>query len=185
MDTSNETDMSSFRKVLPDDFQSLTQYFENLSKQTRTYFAPHPFDQDTVSSIVEGRLEGFHGFICTISGQVVAYAVAKRGYSEGEWYRFPNYPIEMNAQRHYLFAPSVSDDFQSQGLGSGLLLFVEEELRHQGAQLLELWGGVQEDNQQAVRYYLKNGFRKLGEFYHEGVNNFDMAKDLSNADGMG
>jgi ribosomal protein S18 acetylase RimI-like enzyme len=41
-----------------------------------------------------------------------------------------------------------------------------------------LWGGVQENNQPAVQFYLKNGFQIKGSFRHNNMDNFDMLKEL-------
>ena len=39
-----------------------------------------------------------------------------------------------------------------------------------------LWGGVQCNNEKAVNFYLKHGFRILGQFEYNGWN-YDMVLD--------
>ncbi len=167
------------RAVREADVTPLLEYLAGLSAETRSYFAPHPFDAAAVAAICESMGEGLRGFVCEAEGELVGYAVVRRGYSEGEWYRFPDYAIEMNPGYDFLFAPSVADSFQSKGIGSKLLVYVEHILKEEGAHKLVLWGGVQSRNQKAVRYYQKNGFQTLGEFHHEGLDNLDMVKYLS------
>lgn len=45
-----------------------------------------------------------------------------------------------------------------------------------GTKRIILWGGVQAGNEKAVSYYLKHGFRTVGQFEHNG-NNYDMILD--------
>jgi len=40
-----------------------------------------------------------------------------------------------------------------------------------------LWGGVQRYNEKATRFYLKNGFKRLGSFEYNGWNE-DMMLDI-------
>jgi len=166
------------RRVNREDANALARYLRQLSPQTKCYFAPHPFDMDTLASICKESYDGLQAFICLKDEVIVGYAVIKKGYSEGELYRFPGYAINMNPETDYLLAPSVADDFQSQGIGSIMLAFIETELEKISAEKMVLWGGVQLRNERAVRYYTKNGFKVLGEFHHEGLDNLDMVKYL-------
>ena len=166
-----------FRIVKPGDVASLLAYFEGLSSETKNFFAPHSFDVNTVESVCHGKLDTT-SFVGMYDGHIVGYAVIKPGYSEGELYRYPGYPIEMTPDRDFIFAPSLADEYQSKGWGTGLLHFVEDHLRMIGAGKIALWGGVQKRNARAVRFYQKNGFIVLGEFHHEGIDNFDMVKHL-------
>jgi GNAT superfamily N-acetyltransferase len=77
---------------------------------------------------------------------------------EGELKRFAQYPIRLNLAIDYIFAPSVVDAHQSQGIGTVLLSFVESELRKLGLENIILWGGVQQRNQKAVQFYKKKWF---------------------------
>lgn len=164
------------RPIRPDDLSELIRYFGYLSETTRSFFGPHPFDEWTLQAICHGSYEGCMAFVVVEDHAIIGYAVTKRGYSEGEWYRFPSYAIAMDAERHFLFAPSISDAHQSKGIGGVLLNAVEKYLQSFGATHLVLWGGVQTRNQRAVRYYEKHGFLKVGQFHHEGLDNWDMVK---------
>ena len=39
------------KKATPQDIPTLVQYFDQLSGETKGYFAPHPFDVDTITAI--------------------------------------------------------------------------------------------------------------------------------------
>ncbi len=166
------------RPINSEDLSGLFKYFEELSEKTRSFYGPHPFDQPTLKSLCAGSYKGHIGFVALDQAAIVGYAVIKRGYSEGEWYRFPNYDMEMDPEQHFLFAPSIADDHQSKGIGGLLLAKVEKYLQSIGATHLVLWGGVQTRNHQAVRYYEKHGFVKLGQFYHDGLDNWDMIRSI-------
>ena len=87
--------------------------------------------------------------------------------------------IQLDFEKDFIFAPSVADAYQSKGIGTILLSFVESELRKYGAEKIILWGGVQKRNKRAVHYYLKNGFITLGEFWYDKMENLDMIKYLT------
>ena len=48
--------------------------------------------------------------------------------------------------------------------------YVLNEMKNRNVKQLILWGGVQIDNIKAVRFYQKNGFRSLGHFQYNGLN---------------
>ena len=166
------------KKATTEYIEGLGQYFNQLSEGTKQYFAPHPFDVDTITAICKGSYKDYKAFICILDGLIIAYAVIKNAPTAGELERFANSSIEINIENDYILAPSVADAFQSQGIGSILLDFVESELRKLKAEKIILWGGVQLRNKRAVHYYLKNGFKTLGEFSHNGLDNLDMVKYL-------
>lgn len=166
------------RSIQPQDTATLLSYVQQLSGETKSYFAPHPFDQETVQKVCAGAYPRCKAFVAMESTTIVAYAIVREGLSEGEMFRFPGYGITYDAENDYLLAPSVADAHQGKGIGSQLLHFVEETVLKSGALRLVLWGGVQQRNQTAVRYYEKNGFQVVGTFHHEGLDNLDMMKSL-------
>ena len=165
------------RKVTHTDKDKLCSYFRNLSEETKSRFGPHPFNESTVGLICNGEYDMCTAYLCLIEGMVAAYAVVKLGYIEGDRSRYDHYSIELNHEHDYTLAPSVADRYQSQGIGSQMFEFVENDLRKKGADKIILWGGVQAGNQRAVNYYYKYGFEKQGAFEHNG-NNYDMVKFL-------
>lgn len=173
--------MIACKKATPEDVEALVQYFNQLSEETKQYFAPHPFDVDTITAICRGSYKDYNAFVCIRNGLIIAYAVVKNTPTARELDRFAKYPIGLNVEKDYILAPSVADAFQSQGIGSIVLDFVESELRKLSAEKVILWGGVQLRNKRAVRYYLKHGFKTLGEFSYNGLDNLDMVKYLDNA----
>lgn len=159
------------------DEERFFNYLLGLSSETRSRFAPHPFDIEHVAKICSDDLDNCYGYITLYKEEVVAYIVAKKGYNQGELPRFSNYDFEIQQDNDYTLAPSVADSFQSKGVGNLLYQYVEKRLIEFGAKKLILWGGVQCSNQKAVNFYIKQGFLELGRFEYFGEN-IDMVKYL-------
>jgi GNAT superfamily N-acetyltransferase len=59
---------------------------------------------------------------------------------------------------------SLADEYQNKGVGSILFPAIVDIARKFGRKRMILWGGVFRDNQRAIRFYEKHGFRLIGEF---------------------
>ncbi len=105
---------------------------------------------------------------------MIAYAIIRHGYLEHDSPRLSAYGLQLNHQTDGSFAPSVADNWQGKGLGKELFDFILPELSARGINRIILWGGVQRNNERAVRYYQKLGFQSLGHFEYHGMNT-DMA----------
>jgi ribosomal protein S18 acetylase RimI-like enzyme len=167
----------SLQKLQLSDHDLLCDYLNGLSAETRKRFGPHPFDPDSIRGFYESPKN--IGFIVveTSTGKVVAYSVIKIGYLWHDQPRLELYGLTLDHYTDACFAPSVSDHWQSKGIGDLMLDYILDELRSMNIQRLILWGGVQMDNERAVNYYLKHGFDKLGQFEYNGWN-LDMMKEL-------
>lgn len=161
------------------DFEKLHTYLNSLSATTRSRFAPHAFD---LVSIRQFYLPGSPnaGFIIEniSTKEIVAYAIIKKGYVIKDKIRLENYGMVLYPETDCTFAPSVADAWQGSGLGKMLFVYIKDELNKQGMKRMILWGGVQALNERAVNFYLKHGFRKLGDFENKGIDNFDMILEL-------
>jgi len=166
------------RRLNPDDFERLFQYLQELSPETTKRFGPHPFD---TTSIVDfyGNFENLIGYIGLNNGtgEIIAYSIIRLGYLQHDSFRLLAYGLTPDNQTDCTFAPSVADQWQSQGVGNRLFQFILSEMKTLGMKRIILWGGVQCDNQKAVNYYLRNGFRMLGQF-ETNVQNYDMVLDI-------
>lgn len=162
-----------FRKLNADDYSNLCAYLDKLSINTRKRFGPHPFDRN---SVVEFYQNDFHtGYIAqeTETSEIVAYSIIKIGFLEHDAFRLQSYGLKLDNKTDATFAPSVADNWQSQGIGNALFQFIVSDLKLLDIRRVILWGGVQVDNHKAVNYYRKNGFHTLGEFHCNGPN-YDM-----------
>lgn len=162
------------RQLHAGDLDHLVVYLNKLKPETVKRFGPHGFDKQSVTDLYLGTND-YKGYIAidTETSEVVAYSVIRIGYLEHDGYRLQSYGITPDPVTDCTFAPSVADDWQSQGLGNIMFSYIVETLKVLGMKRIILWGGVQAGNHRAVSYYTRNGFRNLGEFEHNGLN-YDM-----------
>jgi diamine N-acetyltransferase len=151
------------------DLSALAGYLGNLGEATRRRFGPHPYNLSSLSDFYHTSRN--IGFIAVDpDGTIVSYAVIRIGYLDHDQPRLESYGLKPDPLTDACFAPSVSDQWQSLGMGDLMLSYILDELRAMGIRRLILWGGVQADNEKAINYYLKNGFRALGQFEYYGLN---------------
>ncbi len=163
-----------FCRFQPSDAKNLAGYLNHLSPESKKRFGPHPFDEQSITNLYHSSpfLTGFLA-IDPATTFIEAYAVVKRGILEHDRSRLESYGLMLDDASDCTFAPSVSDAWQGKGLGTEMLQYILSDLQQVGIKRIFLWGGVQADNHQALRFYQKNGFEILGKFVHQGEN-FDL-----------
>lgn len=167
-----------YRRITTDDLQNLQLYLYCLSPDSRKRFGPHQFDLNALSQLYE-KSNDHMGYIALEenTGKIIAYAILKKGYLEYDSQRLHSYGIQPDHQTDCTYAPSVADEWQGRGIGTALCKYILSDVEKMRFRRIILWGGVQADNERAVRYYQHNGFTILGEFHFNG-NNFDMVYNL-------
>jgi diamine N-acetyltransferase len=167
------------RRLKSDDFDKLFDYLHHLGPETKKRFGPHMFDKKSIIDFYENA--GKHrGYIAQDTGtlEIIAYSIIKIGYLEHDSSRLRSYGLTLDNKTDCAFAPSVADQWQSIGLGNSLFNFILSNLKTNKTKRIILWGGVQCDNYKAVNFYIKNGFRTLGQFEYNGLN-YDMILEIS------
>lgn len=159
------------RKLTTADIYKLSHYLQDLGPETVKRFGPHGFDIQSVSELYQSP-DQYSGYIAEDADttEIIAYSIIKTGYLEHDGNRLQSYGFTPDEKTDCTFAPSVADQWQSQGIGNSLFHFIISDLKTKGFRRIILWGGVQSSNKKAVNYYLKNGFIKLGQFEHNGLN---------------
>ena len=159
------------RRLQSADFDNLFDYLQNLSADTKHRFAPHVFDKQSILDFYENNDENL-GYVAedVTAGQIVAYSILKLGWLEHDYDRLQSYGLSLDANTDCTFAPSIADSWQSCGLGNALFSFLCSEMKEKGFKRIILWAGVDSDNEKAIKFYLKNGFRFLGQFEYNGLN---------------
>ena len=170
------------RPLSADNGDILGEYFLGLSKTTRGFYGPHPFDQATADNICrEIRHAETLRMLATIEqdGQehIVAYFLVFFGILDGDRPRYDKLGIALDQDTDCTLAPSVADAYQNTGVGSLVMTHLISVLHRCGRKRVVLWGGVQERNERGVHFYKKFGFQKIGEFMSKN-NNYDMIADL-------
>lgn len=165
------------RKLNSADFDSLFGYLEKLSIETKKRFGPHQFDKQSIVEFYQNK--NHLGYIAqdAVTLNIVAYSIIKTGYLEHDNFRLQSYGWILDNKTDFTFAPSVTDLWQSCGIGNALFQFILSDLKPLKVKNIILWGGVQADNNKAVNFYKKNGFHILGEFQYNG-HNYDMALQI-------
>ncbi len=165
-------------KLVSDDIDKLCAYLNLLGSDTLKRYGPHKFDKESVIELYR-HTDTYSGYIAqdVETSGIIAYSVIKTGYLEEDGSRLRTYGLLPDETTDCTFAPSVADEWQSQGVGNALFNFLLQDLTAKGIRRIILWGGVQSDNQKAVNYYLKNGFKKVGHFEHNGPND-DMILEI-------
>lgn len=166
----------TIRKFQLSDCENLCSYYSGLSDETKNRFGPHSFDKQSIVSICNDPRNLGYLAIDSLNDQIVAYAIVRIGFLEHDRNRLESYGLILDSETDATFAPSVVDEWQSYGIGNRLFRFIVDDLKSKGIQRIILWGGVQCGNEKAVRYYKKNNFRILGEFWYNGQN-YDMILD--------
>ena len=153
------------------DIDLLLVYLDGLSTVTKCRFGPHGFDRHSVIDFYKpvNNVEGFIG-IDIATGNMVTYAVVKKGFLLHDQHRLESYGIKLNAFTDATYAPSVADEWQGIGIGNMLYQFIVNHLKSYEITRIILWGGVQAANEKAVLYYKRNGFKELGIFEYNGSN---------------
>jgi len=167
-----------FQRLNVDDYDELVDYFHRFSPETVKRFGPHRFDKQSIIEVYDHSTD-YKGYIAKDyeKSEIIAYSIIKTGYLEHDNSRLQSYGLLPDKTTDCIFAPSVADDWQSLGVGNSLFNFILSDLKADGIKRIILWGGVQSDNVKAINYYIKNGFRIVGEFQYNGPN-YDMILEL-------
>lgn len=158
------------RPFTGNDIEHLLSYLHQLSPGTAKRFQPHPYYKEKVLEFYTDPEHEAWISIDTASHKIIAYTVLKKGYLHHDYPRLQQYGVNISYEHSYTIAPSVTDEWQSEGVGQLLFDHVLSEMKNRQVKQLILWGGVQTDNVKAVRFYQKNGFRSLGHFQYNGLN---------------
>jgi ribosomal protein S18 acetylase RimI-like enzyme len=166
------------RRLTTNDLEKLATYLHNFSQETKNRFGPHHFNKEAILDFYSWPHENI-GFVAedVAHEALIGYAIIKCGYLQQDKQRLLGYGLDLDTIKCCSFAPSVSDEWQGIGIGKYMLEYILTELRTAGIRYLILWGGVQGDNEKAIRFYKKFGFKTLGSFEHFGPN-LDMMLEI-------
>jgi len=153
-----------FRRLRPEDRSGLEYYFGSFSEQSRKWFKPHSFTDETIKEVceIEGRDNILRMIALTSSREqeVAAYFILNLGTRPQAVKRLESCGTSRNDSSDCALAPSVSDSYQNMGLGSLLLKEMINIAKSLNKNRMQLWGGVDMDNTRAIHFYEKFGFCK-------------------------
>jgi len=171
-------EMLSFRHLKQDDADILGVFFKSLSGNTRSKFGPHPLTAKYANSTLCRNIgtDGVSRYVITSLTEVVGYFILDFNEYPHERERYSSYGINLDFSREPVFAPCISDKYQSQGIAGLAMNAMLQNIDKSQVNSLVLMGGTQEPNTRARNFYKKFGFKEYGEFYtdHNGLKNVDM-----------
>lgn len=171
---SSRNEQFLLRPLVREDASELGRFFNSLSAETRSRFAPHPLDQTFAAALCAGLNEDpADRFILGSSGSIFGYFILDPVVPAHEAERYRYYDIELVPGEDCMFAPCLADSHQDRGLGGQVMPHLIEHCRRKGYRSLVLLGGTQETNALALQFYRKSGFIPLGSFMTE-IANIDM-----------
>jgi diamine N-acetyltransferase len=151
------------RPLEPTDEKELTELIKNLSPDTKRFYSYN----EPAEQIAKEHCEAIN-----------KYDKLRFDIPQGDIDRLEKYGIKLTSKTDCRIGPLLRDDFQSQGIGSFIVPIIVNIAKQFNRNRIILWGGVFQDNPQAIRYYEKNGFENVGEFENmDGVKCFDMMLD--------
>ncbi len=173
-----------FRPLMPEDDVRLALFLNDLSPLTRRFSTFSGYDL-TVAREMCAAINRYDKLRLVVqhpaepSGRLIALLEFSFAITASDQQRFRAYGINLDARTDCRFGPTIADNYQNQGLGSLLFPYIVDIARRFGQTRVILWGGVFASNRRAIRYYTKNGFRKLGVFTDaDGVECYDMMLEL-------
>ena len=133
------------RALSDGDVSALQNFNEKLSEQTRSWFLPHKYDEETISRYVERAKNDIDHIFVALSGQeIIGYVFL--------WNIQGRFPI---------LGIGITDAYQGQGLGKQIMTILIDDAKAAGCAGIELTTGL--DNDRAYQLYEKMGFQYLGD----------------------
>lgn len=173
-----------YRPLLPQDAPALAEFLASLSPLTRHRWTLESYDQVMAESLCAaiGRYDKLRLVAIDRQGPVaklVALFEFSFGIPPGDHERFATYGIALDERHDCRFGPCVQDDYQRRGVASALMGPTFSIARRFGKRRIILWGGVLADNEPALAFYHRHGFREVGRFFSsDGLACVDMMRTL-------
>ncbi len=169
----------------PSDEAGLAAFFDGLSTRTRQFFSvtdPGTEARDRCSAIAR-----YDKLRLLLLGGDAILALVEFSFDlvAADIDRFAGYGTPLRPGCDCRWGLCVSDEWQGRGLGTALAAPSFDLARRFDRDRVILWGGVQQANVTAVRYYRKVGFTETGQFVNaEGIASRDMLRALGGAPGL-
>ncbi len=155
------------------DFIRMVGVLLGAQKQEASTSSARLDDQEQGASTSSARLEGEGRG----EGEIIAYFILQLSTPPHEIELYANVGVAITAEDTCRVAPSVTDAYQNQGVGSPLMQHIAWIARQLGRKNMVLMEGVYGHNARARHYYQKTGFREVGTFtptWSAGRPCFDM-----------
>jgi GNAT superfamily N-acetyltransferase len=153
-----------FRSLRARDVESLVAFYDGLGDEARSFWQRdadgHALAAEHCGDI--DRYDKLRLVLDTPDGITELYELTFT-IPEGDRARFAAYGCELREDTDVRFGPCVADSEKGTGLATRLLNETALIARREGRTRLLLWGGVQQDNARARRFYAREGFHEVGQ----------------------
>ena len=162
------------RLLIKSDKIGLQGFFESLSSETKSRYAPHPLTSEFAQNIcINLPADTADRFILIYNEIIIGYFIIEYAIPDHELKRYLNYGKPLRSGQDVLLAPCILDPYQRKGLGSKALKSIFKFLKENGIKNVILLGGTQMTNIPGRALYEKMGFKICGG-YQTNVYNYDM-----------
>ncbi|MCC7304008.1 GNAT family N-acetyltransferase [bacterium] len=162
------------------DVKNLSNFLESLSLETRKYYMLDSFDEKMAQSLRDdiGKYDKAR-FVILFEDSIIGIFEFSFDLVSEDIERFSDYGVALVQGKDCRFGPCISDKFHGKGLAGTVFPYLITIAKKLNQKRMILWGGVFVSNEKAIKYYLKSGFRKIGEFINtDGEPCYDMILDL-------
>jgi len=139
--------------------------------KTRSFTSPEiDVAMELIDLVLKDRIQKDYTIHCIVDDQDQAIGYICYG------------PTPMTQGTFDLYWIAVDSDFQKQGVGSKLLVFLEEAVRTRGGRIILADTSTIPHYEKTQKFYLKNGFieaARISDYYHPGNDRITFYKRLT------
>lgn len=171
-----------FRPLEASDVEMLEKFFKELSSQTKEFYMVDDYDMSAKEYCENiAKYDKLRMILTDKAGkEIIVLMEYSFDITEGDGERFTVYGLRLTSETDCRFGPVVADEYQGQGIAALLFPEVVDIAKQFGQKRMILWGGVFPENKQAIRFYEKVGFKRVGKFVNkEGRECLDMVLEMS------
>ena len=155
-----------FRPLERGDVDALAEMLVSFSDQTRRYWNLGSYDRAMALELCDAI--GRHDKLRMVAEEtfppfrLLASFEFSFDIPEDDRRRFAAYGVALDAVSDCRFGPCVRDAVQGSGLAHAMMPPTMDIARRFGRSRILLWGGVEQENRRAIRFYEKHGFEITG-----------------------
>lgn len=169
------------RPLLPEDEKALINLIQKLSAKTKKFYL-YKDPPEIIAKEVCNAINKYDKlrFVLELTNTKELIGLFEFSFDipEDDKNRFINYGITLSAN-DCRFGPLIRDDHQSKRIGSLVFPSIIDIAKQFNKKRIILWGGVNDDNFQAIRFYEKNKFKNVGTFIDkQKAKCFDMILEI-------
>ncbi len=175
------SEKATFRPLVSEDVAALTDFLESLSAATRKYYNLPSYDNKMAQTHCDaiGIYDKLRFVVeLDIKKKIIAIFDFSFDLMPKEIEKLQNYNPQIDLAKVVRIGFGITDEYQSRGVGSHIFPYLLDVATQCGKDHLLLRGGVFAENQRAVNFYTKHGFKKFGEFEDKGLEVRDMIREI-------